>query len=219
MASHLDLEEQEQIDQLKHFWNRYGNAITWLLIAVLGAFAAWNGWNYWQRKQASEAAVMYDEVERAARAKELDKLDRALADVKERYSATTFAQQSALLAAHTYQEQKQTDKAQAALNWVADKGSDDGLRAVAHLRLAGLLLDSKAYDQALQHLSGKFSPEFAPLVADRRGDIYLAQGKVSEAKAEYQKAHAGLDAQTEYRLLVEVKLNALGGEAQAEVKK
>jgi predicted negative regulator of RcsB-dependent stress response len=68
MASHLDLEEQEQLDQLKHFWKRYGNAITWLLIAVLGTFAAYNGWQLWQRKQGAEAAVMYDQLEAAAQA-------------------------------------------------------------------------------------------------------------------------------------------------------
>ncbi len=219
MATQLNLEEQEQLDQLKHFWRRWGNAITWLLIAVLAAFAAWNGWNYWQRKQASEAAVMFDEVERAAQAKDLPKLDRALTDVRERYGATTFAQQSALLAAKIYQEEKQADKAQAALVWVAEKSPDEGLRAVARLRAAGLMLDAKAYDQALQQLSAKFSPEFEALVADRRGDIYLAQGKPAEAKAEYLKAHASLDPQTEYRMLVEVKLNALGGQVPSEDKK
>jgi predicted negative regulator of RcsB-dependent stress response len=104
MASQLDLEEQEQIDQLKHFWKRYGNAITWLLIAVLGAFAAFNGWQYWQRKQAGEAAVMYDQIEAAVQAGDLTRLDRALADVKERYASTTYAHQSALLAARTYYE-------------------------------------------------------------------------------------------------------------------
>ena len=29
MATHLDLEEQEQLDQLKEFWKQYGNLITW----------------------------------------------------------------------------------------------------------------------------------------------------------------------------------------------
>ncbi|MEY3944815.1 MAG: hypothetical protein RL697_828, partial [Pseudomonadota bacterium] len=56
MATHLDLEEQEQLAELKHFWNTYGNLISWVLIAVLGAYAAWNGWQYWQRHQATQAA-------------------------------------------------------------------------------------------------------------------------------------------------------------------
>ena len=51
MAQHLDLEEQEQLAQFKHFWNKYGNLITWSLIVVLGSFAGWNGWNHWQNRQ------------------------------------------------------------------------------------------------------------------------------------------------------------------------
>jgi len=213
MASNFDLQEQEQIDQLKHFWKQYGNAITWLLIVVLGGIAAWNFWHQWQRKQAAEAAVMYDEVERAARAGDVAKLERSLADIKDRYGSTTYAQHAALLAARGFDAQKQADKAQAALTWVAEKAGDEGLAAVARLRLAGLLLEAKSYDAALKQLDGQFTPEFAALAEDRRGDILLAQGKAAEARAAYQKAYTGMDKQLEYRLLVEVKLNALGGEA------
>ena len=68
MANPLDLQEQEQLDALKAFWKTYGNLVTWLLILVLGAFAAWNGWNWWQRDQALKAGAMFDELERAAQA-------------------------------------------------------------------------------------------------------------------------------------------------------
>ena len=51
MATHLDLEEQEQIDALKAFWNQYGNLITWVLVIGSAPIAAWNGWNWWQREQ------------------------------------------------------------------------------------------------------------------------------------------------------------------------
>src|SRR3954462_5904681 len=73
MATHLDLEEQEQLDQLKHFWKQYGNLITWLLIAVLAAFAAWNGWNLWQRDQAVKAGAMYDEIDKSVQAGDADR--------------------------------------------------------------------------------------------------------------------------------------------------
>jgi len=76
--------------------------------------------------------------------------------------------------------------------------------------LAGILLENKAYDEALKSLSGTFSKDFAPLASDRRGDILLLQGKKTEARAEYEKAYKGLDERAEYRRLVEVKLNALG---------
>ncbi|SFC40951.1 Putative negative regulator of RcsB-dependent stress response [Polaromonas sp. OV174] len=210
MAKHLDLEEQEQLDELKHFWKQYGNAITWALIVVLGAFAAWNGYHYWQRNQASQASVMYDEIERAVQSGDTARIDRSLADMKDRFGSTTYAQQAGLLAAKAYYDKGNVDASRAALNWVADKSSDEGYQAIAKLRLAGLLLEKKAYDEALQQLAGPFPKDFVALAEDRRGDVLMAQGKKAEAKAEYEKAYKGLDERAEYRRLVEVKLNALG---------
>lgn len=210
MAKHLDLEEQEQLEELKHFWKQYGNLITWALIVVLGAFAAWNGYQYWQRSQAAQASVMYDEMVRAVQSGDSARIDRSLTDMKERFGRTAYAQQAALLAARVYYDKGNVDASRAALNWVADKASDEGYQAIAKLRLAGLLLEKKAYDEALQQLSGSFPKDFAGLTADRRGDIFAAQGKKAEAKAEYEKAYKALDERDEYRRLVEVKLNALG---------
>ena len=210
MANHLDLEEQEQLAELKHFWKRYGNAISWALVVVLGAFAAWNGYHYWQRNQAAQAAVMYDEVERSAMVGDLPKLDRALADMKERFGRTAYAEQAALLAARAYHDKGQLDAAKGALGWVAGKATDAGYQTVAKLRLSGILLEAKAYDEALAQLAGAVPKEFVALVADRRGDILAAQGKKNEAKAQYQAAYKDFDERADYRRLVEVKLNALG---------
>ncbi|MDQ6881279.1 MAG: tetratricopeptide repeat protein [Pseudomonadota bacterium] len=215
MAKPLDLEEQEQLDELKHFWKNYGNLISWALIVVFGAIAAWNGWQYWQRTQAAQASAMYEEVERAATAGELPRVERAFNDVKDRFGGTTYAHQAGLLAAKTFAEKGNLDAAKAALVWVADKSSDEGYQATARLRLAGILADSKAYDDALKQLSGGFPAEFAGLVADRRGDVYNLQGKKGEAKAEYLKAWRALDERAEYRRLVEVKLTALGVDPKA----
>lgn len=210
MAKHLDLEEQEQLDELKHFWKQYGNRITWALVLIFCAVAGWFTYHTWQRDQAVKSAVMYDEVERAAQSGDASRLDRALADMQERFAGTAFAQQAGLLAAKTYYDKGNIDAAKASLSWVAGKSADEGYQAIAKLRLAGLLLEAKAYDEALQLLSGTFPKDFVALAADRRGDILSAQGKKAEARAEYEKAWKGMDERTEYRRLVEVKLNALG---------
>jgi predicted negative regulator of RcsB-dependent stress response len=210
MANHLDLEEQEQLAELKHFWKRYGNIISWVLIVVFGAVAAWNGYQYWQRSQAAQAAVMYDEVERAAVAGDVAKLERALGDMKERFGRTAYAEQAALLAARIYHDKGNLDAAKGALAWVAGKASDDGYQAVARLRLSGMLLEAKAYDEALQQLTAPMPSDFSALAADRRGDILLAQSKKAEAKAQYEAAYKGLDERSDYRRIIEVKLNALG---------
>lgn len=214
MANNLDLEEQEQLDELKHFWREYGNLITWAVIVVFGAIAAWTGWQRWQASQAAQAAALYDEVDRAAQAGDAERVQRAFADIKDKFGGTTYAQQAGLMASKTLIDKGNTDGAKAALGWVADKASDEGYQAVARLRLAAILMDAKSYDEALKQISGEFPKEFEPLVADRRGDILNLQGKKAEAKAEYSKAYKSMDERSEYRRLVEFKLNALGVDAQ-----
>jgi predicted negative regulator of RcsB-dependent stress response len=210
MARHLDLEEQEQLDEFKHFWKQYGNLISWVLIVVFGSYAAWNGWNYWQRSQAVQASVLYDEVERAAAGGDTGRVEQAFKDIQDKYGRTTYAQQAGLLAAKVLADQGKADAAKAALQWVAEAASDEGYEAIAKLRLAALLAQSKAYDEALKQLGSGLPQPFEALAADRRGDIYELQGKKDEAKAEYLKAWHGLGAGAEYRALVEVKLTALG---------
>jgi predicted negative regulator of RcsB-dependent stress response len=210
MATHLDLEEQEQLDQLKSFWKQYGNLITWVLIAALAAYAGLNGWNWWQREQAVKSAALYEELDRAAQAGDTAKVARVFGDLRERFGGTTYAEQGALLAAKVHADKGEVEPARAALAWVADHASQDEYKTIARLRLSGILLDQKKYEEALQQLDGATAKEFEPLVADRRGDVLLAQGKKDEAKAAYAKAWQGLDASSDYRRLVEAKLIALG---------
>lgn len=215
MAKHLDLEEQEQLDQIKHFWNQYGNLITWVLIAVFGTVAAWNGWNYWQRSQAVKAAALFDEIERAAVARDADRIERALADMKDRFGNTTFATQGALLASKTLFEADKVDASRAALSWVAEKSSDEAYQALGRLRLASLDIEAQSYDQAMKTLSVAVPKAFEPLVADRRGDVLMAQGKPDEARKQYELAWRTMGERAEYRQLVGVKLASLGVDTSA----
>jgi len=83
------------------------------------------------------------------------------------------------------------------------------------LRLAGLLLQAKDYDAALKQLDAAKAPTFAALVADRRGDVLLAQGKADEARVAYQAAWKAMDEKVEYRRLIDAKLTALGAAPKA----
>src|SRR5664279_720285 len=181
MATHLDLEEQEQLDQLKAFWKQYGNLVTWVLVIVLGGYATWNGWNLYQRDQGAKAGSMFDEVDRAAQAVDGDRALRIFADMRERYPRATFTLQAGLVAARVAAEKGNVEGAREPLAWVVEHAGESEYKAIARLRLAGLLLDAKKFDEALKQLDGIDAPEFAPLAADRRGDVLLADGKVDEA--------------------------------------
>ena len=217
MATQLDLQEQEQLDALKAFWNKQGNLITWVLLLALAGIAGWNGWQYWQREQAANAAAMFEELDRAAQAGDAEKTSRIFADLKQRYPRTAYAQQGGLMAAKVQFGKGQSDAAQASLAWVADNASDEDLRTIARLRLAGLQADAKQYDAALKTLDAAKAEGFEALAADRRGDILLAQGKKDEARAAYQVAWKGLGEKLDYRRLVDAKLTALGAAPEAPV--
>jgi len=211
MATHLDLEEQEQLDAVKHFWKRYGNLITWTLIGALGVFAAYNAWHWYERDRSTKAALLFDEIDRAVQASDLDKATRAFDDMKTRYGSTTFASQGGLLLARLQFDRGQMDATRTSLEWVAAQGGEKEYPIVAKLRLAGVLLDEKKYDEALKALPTDAPKAFAALAADRRGDILAAQGKADEAVTAYRNAYDQMEPTLDYRRLVEAKLTALGG--------
>ncbi len=215
MATQLDLQEQEQLDALKAFWNKQGNLITWTLVLVLGAFAAWNGYQYWQRDQATKASAMFDELENAAQAGDVAKTGRVFSDLKDRFGRTTFAQQGGLLAAKVQFDKGDSDVAKASLAWVREHATDDETRTFAQLRLAALHAQAKQYDEALTVLGGTVAVGFEALVADRKGDVLSLQGKPAEARAAYEEAYKAMSDKLDYRRLVEAKLMALGAAPQA----
>ena len=214
MATHLDLEEQEQLDQLKAFWKQYGNLITWTLILVLAGYSAFNAWQWWQRDQAANAAALYDALDRAAGTGDAAAASKVFADMKDRYPRTTYAQQGGLLAAKVAFDKGNLDTARDALVWVRDQAGDSAYGSVARLRLAGVLLDQKKYDEALAELAKAEGAAFEALVADRRGDVLQAQGKTDAAKAAYLDARKAIGTTVEYRRLVDAKLTALGVPAE-----
>src|SRR5205085_2349851 len=121
--------------------------------------------------------------------------------MRERFASTSFAEQAGLLVAKAQADKAQPDNARGTLAWVAEHAAESEYQTIARLRLASVLMDQKKYDEALKALDGATAKEFEALVADRRGDILLAQGKKDEAKGAYQKAWTAMDPKVEYRRL------------------
>jgi predicted negative regulator of RcsB-dependent stress response len=220
MSNHLDLEEQEQLEQLKAFWGQYGNAITWGLIVIFAAFAAWNGFQYWQRQQAAQASAMYDEVERMAASGDPAKALRAFDEMKNRYPATAYAQQAALLLAKVSVQAGKPVEAIAPLRWASEQGKDSALSSVARLRLSAVFMESKEYDEAAKLVDTvPADAEYQSLFQDRRGDALAAKGDKVAAIESYKKAFTSSAAKPELQRLVRIKLNALGVDAEPVMPK
>ncbi len=208
-----DLEEQEQMATLKAWWNQYGNLVTWTLTIALAGYAAWSFWNYHQRSQSMQATQLYNEMQNAVTAKDNLKVQRAAADMEERYARTAYAQMGALTAAKSAFDVNDLKAAKTQLQWVIDKGADDEYKALAKIRLSGILLDEKAYDAGLALLVGEFPAQFATDVADRKGDLLVAQNKIAEARVAYRTALGKAELKNPGRQLIQLKLDAIGGVA------
>jgi predicted negative regulator of RcsB-dependent stress response len=209
-TQHLDLDEQEQLADIKHFWNLYGKWITTTLTVAALAYAGWTGWNHWQDSQAQKSAVIFDELSKAVTAGDIAKTDRVFADMKDKFGATSYTAQAALLDARMNYGAGKLDATTSALQWLVDSSAEVAYKDVARLRLAGVQIEAKKYDAAIKLLKEDMSKPFAALAADRLGDAYALQSKLGEAKEQYLKAYAGLDERDDYRKMIEVKLARMG---------
>ena len=206
-----DLEEQEQIETIKAWWRKYGSLITWVLIIALAGFSGWTFWSRSQQTEVTKAGQLFDEMQKAVAANDTAKVQRAALDMQEKFGKTVYGQMSALTAAKSAYDAGDTKAAKSQLQWVVANGIDDEYIAIAKIRLAGVLLDEKSYDEGLKLLSDKFPDQFAAMVADRKGDILTAQNKLPEARAAYQQALDKTDPKGPDRQLIQLKLDAIGG--------
>jgi len=205
-----DLEEQEQIENIKSWWQQYGNLVMLAVIACLLTIAAVQGWRYYRAHQTQNAAALYGQLDVAERLNDHKKVRDIAAQIMDHYGSTQYAGMAALSAAKASFTTGELDAAQKNLQWAIDHAREDEMRDVARLRLAGVLLDQKKYDEALKLLSVEPRPSYAGLYADRRGDVLAAQGKAAEARSAYQVALEKSDARSQYRSVIEMKLDALG---------
>lgn len=224
-----DLEEQEQLAEMKAWWNQYGTLVTGLLLAAALGMAAWQGWNWYQREEAAKASLVFSSLQRAVLEQDIQKTKTAAGELLEKYSSSTYAPLGALTAGKMLFDTGDLKTAQLQYTWVVNNGKDE-LRDLARLRLANVLLDQKAYDEALKQLdTPPGSDGFSHRFLETRGDILAAQGKVSEARKAYQQSLEKLtevgkagsqrrgtlqsaEATAPYRQMVQQKLDALGAE-------
>jgi len=207
-----DLEEQEKLDALRAWWDKYGTLCSVILLAAVIAVVGWRGWQWYQGHEASQAMGYFEALERAAGQPGEDAVARVKAasqTLRTDYASTGYASRGVLVAAQALESRNDLDGAKDQLQWLIKNDKDPALAALARLRLAGVLLQQKQYDQALAQIQTPPSA-FAALYADRRGDILAAQGKKDEAKKAWTQAikELGHDPAAQ---IVQLKIDALNG--------
>jgi predicted negative regulator of RcsB-dependent stress response len=204
-----DLEEQEQIDELKAWWKTYGKMLSSAVLGLLLAYAAYQGWNLYQGKQAVEASSEFQALQ-VTDQKDLKTIQSKAAVIMDKYASTPYAGRAALLAARANYAGNDVKSAKWQLEWTIENAKETSVSAIASLQLANILAEEKDYQGALKLLEAKHDAGFDGLFSDLKGDVLVALGKKAEAKAAYEHALTKLDAQGRYHLLTQQKLEALG---------
>lgn len=210
--------EEEQLENIKRFWQDYGTPI---LLGVTIALAGFGGWTWWKKEQASQAAaagMLFQDLLVAADRAQVNPADEAAVTdmqrhartLKEDYARTPFAQSAALLLARHAVDNDKLDDAAKQLRWVIDSKPSEGVRVLAVTRLARVLAEQGKYDEAQALLEREQSAGFAPTVQELRGDIFQMQGKTEDARKAYLAAAEALRARDEQRPLLELKMADVG---------
>jgi predicted negative regulator of RcsB-dependent stress response len=205
-----DLEEQEQIDSIKHFWTDYGRLIVTAVVAFVLGVGGIQGWKYYKRSQAQQASIEFGKLDEAVAKGDMTEIRQVGSDIVDRFPGTSYAPMAALVVAKTERDAGELDAAASQLEWAVQNAKSEEARMLAQLRLAGIFLDQEKYDAALKALDANVSQAFVALYSDLRGDVLFEQGKVAEARAAYEQALEQSDELSGWRNIVQIKIDALG---------
>lgn len=212
----VDYEEQEKLDTLKAWWNRYGTIITIMLAVAVATIGGTKVWEYFQRQQAQQAADLYALLKQVQTTGDLMKITDAAHLLTEGYPSSGYAPRAALIVAKASVDAGDLQRAKTHLQWVMENAKEPEMIDLARLRLATILLDEKNYAAALQQLNTRHSNAFSGLYADLKGDVLLASGKIDEARLSYEAAVSALSKNTNYHNIVQMKADALSEPYTAE---
>jgi predicted negative regulator of RcsB-dependent stress response len=208
-----DLEEQEKLDALRAWWDRYGTLLVILAFVIVAGVLGWRGWQWHQSNQANQAMGYFEALQTATHENGDDAVARikaASGTLRSDFSKSAYTSRGVLLAAQALHARGDLDGSKEQLEWLVQQDTDPALTPLARLRLAAVLLEQKNYDQANALLSNP--PEgYAGLFSDRRGDILLAQGKRAEARKAWEAALSELgNIDMSVRQVLQLKIDALG---------
>ena len=205
----LDLEEQEQVDELKALWKKYGSYVTKGAIAFFVLYALFQGWGYYQNKQSLGASELYQSITviDEKNTKEIMQKSQSLID---EFSGTPYAGRAAILFAKASYAESLKDKTKEKLEWASRHAKESATESIALIQLGQILVEEKKYDEALKKANDVDNEGYLGLANDLKGDILNAMNKKEDAKKAYLEALKRFGPKDPYARFTQEKLEALG---------
>lgn len=202
------LSEKEQIEMFRQWWRENG----WYLVGGIGigvlGLLGWNRYNAYVDTRAEDAAAIYVELREAVGDDDMGGARNLLNELRDDFPSSPYTDQGGLLVALIRLDAGQVDGAIDELRFVMETSGDPELALIARLRLARVLAQDEAYDEALTVLDvapGSFSARYSEV----RGDIHAALGNADSARAAYSAALNAEETGFVDRNLVQLKMDAL----------
>ena len=205
----LDLEEQEQVDELKALWKKYGTYITRGVIAFFVLYGLYQGWSYYQTKQSLGASELYQSIVVLDEKNTKDILEKSQ-KLMDDYSGTPYAGRAAILFAKASYLDGNKDKAKEKLDWASSHAKESATESIALIQFGQILVEEKKYEDALKKVNDVENEGYLGLSNDLKGDILNAMGKKEEAKKAYQEALKRFGPKDPYAKFTQEKLESLG---------
>ena len=203
--------EAEQMERAKGWLKTNG---IWIIAGIAigaGGLGAVRWYEERRNAQAETASARYEELVDAFTRNDKARGMTLLDQLNREYAWTPYASLGTLIAARVQVEANELDKAAASLKTVVDTAKDDEIKMIARLRLARVQAALGKYDDALATLKVESAGEFAPRIADTRGDVLLAKGDRAGALKEYLAARTSEDNRVLDTELLDLKIRDLGG--------
>ena len=174
-----DLEEQEQIAQLKAFWEKWGTLVSGVAVAALLAYAGWQGYGWYQKRQVTQAEAAFASFNSSIQNKDADVATK-LAGLQGAFGKTNYAALASLQMAAVLATEGKFEQAQAPLQWVIEHGQVEN-QGAARLRLADIQWQLKQKDAVLKTLDTPVA-QYGIAFAAKKADILLMSGDAAKAR-------------------------------------
>jgi predicted negative regulator of RcsB-dependent stress response len=188
--------EEEQIAQLKDWWQRNGKPLLTGGVLALALVVGWQAWQQYQANQAQGGGALYQQLLETSLTPsgqpDAGKVIELADKLKKEYAGSTYAQYGSLFVAKVAVDSGKLDDAVAELKAIVDKPADATLDELSRQRLARILAAQGKIEDGLKLLQDEAAKAWLASREELKGDLLVQLGRKDEAHAAYQKAKDAL---------------------------